>query len=123
MTNPTHRLSPITFQVKARMRVKWPSQGLGDMRSHGLHVIIPPHKTLLQPPHWSAPTTPDPAPCTPLGPVECPHELPSQNAPQRPWPTWPLPEITWASCDNHVTTCHLVSGPLSQQPCDLRVPT
>src|SRR5882724_6676676 len=107
MTDLTHRLSPITFQVKARTRVEWPSQDLRDVRSCGLHMIIPPHRTLLQPPHWSAPTTPDPTLWTSLGCIECPHEIPSWNTPQRPWATWPPPEITWASCDNPTTTHHL----------------
>src|SRR5882724_3176243 len=89
MTNLTHRFSPIAFKVKARMRVEQPSQGLGDVRSCGLHMIIPPHKTLLRPPHLSAPTTPDPAPWTPLCRIECPHEIPSWNTPQWPWVTWP----------------------------------
>src|SRR5882724_12048179 len=107
MIDPTHRLSPIAFQVKARTKVEQPSQGLRDVRSHGLHVIIPPHRTLLQPPHWSALATPDTAPWTPLSRIECPHETPSWNAPQWPWKTWLLPEITWASCDDRATMHHL----------------
>src|SRR5882724_5370702 len=103
--------------------VEWPSQGLGDARSHGLHVIIPPHRTLLRPPHWLALTTPDPDPWTPLGHVEFPHEIPSWNTPQRPWVTWPPPEITWASRDDCIIMCHLVGKPLSWQIWDLRVPT
>src|SRR5882724_6983308 len=97
--------------------------GLRDVRSHGLHVIIPPHRTLLQHPHWLTPTTPNPAPWTPLGRIECPHEIPSQNTPQWPWATWLLPEITWASCDDCITMRHLVGRPLSRRPWDLRVPT
>src|SRR5882724_3453989 len=123
MTDLTYRLSPIAFQVKARMRVEQPSQGLGDVRSRGLHVIIPPHRTLLRLPHWSALTTPNPTPWTSLHRIEYPHDIPSQNAPQWPWATRLLPEIMWASCDDHVTMCHLVGRPLSQQPWDLRVPT
>src|SRR5882724_4176534 len=123
MTDPTHRFSPIAFKVKARTRFKQPSQGLRDARSHGLHMIIPLHRMLLQPPHWSAPTTPDSAPWTPLCCVECPHEIPSQNTPQRPWVAWPPPEITWASCDDCIITHHLVSKPLSWWTWDLRVPT
>src|SRR5882724_1996592 len=107
MTDLTHRLSTITFQVKARTRVEWPSQGLGDARSCGLHMIIPPHRNLLQPPHWSALTTPDLAPSTSLSRIECPHEIPSWNTSQWPWATWPLPEITSASCDNRTTMRHL----------------
>src|SRR5882724_4249268 len=93
------------------------------MRSCGLHVIIPPHRTLLRPPHWLAPTTPDPAPWTPLCRVECPHEIPSQNTPQRPWVTWLPPKITWASCDDHIIMHHLIGKPLSWKTWDLRVPT
>src|SRR5882724_11914190 len=39
---------------------------------------------------------------------------------------WKLSEVTWASCDNHATTCHpchLVGRPISQWTWDLRVPT
>src|SRR5882724_9859938 len=123
MTDLTYRLSPIAFPVKARTRVKWPSQGLGDMRSRGLHVIIPPHRTLLQPPHWSALTTPDSAPWTPSCCIEFPCEIPSQNMPQWPWVTLPPPKITWSSHDDCIIMRHLVGKPLSWQTWDLRVPT
>src|SRR5882724_3827007 len=123
MTDPTPSVTPIAFEVEARTRVKWPSQGLGDTRSCGLHVISPPHTAFLQPPHRWAPTTPNPTPWTSLYRIEYPHETPSQNTPQRPQATWPLLKITWASCDDCVTMCHHISRPLSQQPWDLRVPT
>src|SRR5882724_5288542 len=50
-------------------------------------------------------------------------QIPSQNAP--PWPCgiWPPSKIMWSSCDNHATTCHLISRPSSWKTWDLRVPT
>src|SRR5882724_5384436 len=123
MTDPTPRVTPITFKVEARARVGWPSQGPRDTRSRGLHMISPPHTAFLQPPHQSAPTTPDPTPWTSLYCIEYPQETPSHNAPQQPWATWPLLKTTWASRDDHITRCHRISRLLSQWPWDLRVPT
>src|SRR5882724_1993116 len=100
MTDPTLRVTPIAFKVKARARVGWPSQDCEDTRSCGLHVISPLHSALLQPPHWSAPTTPDPTPWTSLHCIEYPHDIPHQNTSQHPWETWPPPEIMWASHDD-----------------------
>jgi len=51
MTDLTPRVVPIAFQVEARARVGWLSQGLGDMRSHGLHVTSPPLTVVRHPPH------------------------------------------------------------------------
>src|SRR5882724_6902397 len=123
MTDPTPSVTPIAFEVEARTRVKWPSQGLGDTRSCGLHVISPLHTTFLPPPHRSALTTPDPTPWTSLYRIEYSHENPSRNTPQWPRATWPLLKITWASRDDHITMCHLTSRSLSRWPWDLRVPT
>src|SRR5882724_4523050 len=116
MTNPIHRFAPIAFEVKARTRFRQPSQGLGDARSHGLHVIIPPHSAFLQPPHQSALTTPDSTPWTPLCRIEYPHEIPSQNTPQWPWVTWPPPRshghhMTIASLCATSLASHLASRP------------
>src|SRR5882724_4166605 len=123
MTDLTPRVTSIAFEVEARAKVRWTSQGLGDTRSCGLHVISPPHTAFLRPPHRSALTTPDPTPWTSLYRIEYSHENPSQNAPQRPQATWPLIKIMWASCDDRITMRHRVSRSLSQWPWDLRVPT
>src|SRR5882724_4060735 len=90
------------------------------LRSCGLHVIIPLHHALTQPPHWSAPTTPDPAPWTSPHCIEHTHKSPSWNAPPQPWVTWLPSDITKASCDNFTTTRHLVGRLLSQRTWDLR---
>src|SRR5882724_8622903 len=111
-TNPTLRFTPIAFEVQARTKVRWPSQGLGDVRPCDWHMITPLHSALLQSPHRLDPTTPDPTPWTSLHHIEGPHEIPGWNTPQWPWVTWLPPEIMWASRNDRVTTCHLVSRPL-----------
>jgi len=58
------RLAPITFKVKARTRVEWPSHGLRDVEAYQDHMIIPLHHALLQLLHWLVLTTPDHAPWT-----------------------------------------------------------
>src|SRR5882724_13027129 len=93
------------------------------MRSHGLHVISPPHRILLRTPHRLAPTKPDPIPMTFLYHTGHSHETASRNSSQWSWATWPLPEITWASCDKCITTRHLIGRLLNWRPWDLRVPT
>src|SRR5882724_2676753 len=48
---------------------------------------------------------------------------PGQKVPPWPWGTWLPSEITWSSCDDHATTCHLIGRLLSWKTWDLRVPT
>ena len=86
-------------------------------------MIIPLHHALLQLLHWSVPTTPDHTPWSSPCHIRCYSESPSHNAPPQPWGTWSPSEITWSSCDDHTTMCHLIGRPSSQQTWDLRVPT
>src|SRR5882724_4224874 len=66
---------------------------------------------------------PNHAPWAPPSRIQCYSQIPSQNAPPRPWGTWPPSKITWSSCDDCATMRHLIGRPSSQQTWDLRVPT
>jgi len=66
---------------------------------------------------------PNQAPWASPSHIWCYSQIPRQNAPPWPWVTWPPPEITWSSCDDHATMSHLISRPSSQWTWDLKVPT